>query len=65
MSAYLDEDRAVSVVAERLHIAKNTVLYRVKKAERLLGRPVRENRLAVHAALGFIEVFGPPSQRAE
>ncbi len=63
LSAYLDEDRAVSAVAGRLHIAKNTVLYRVKKAEQLRGRPVRQDRLAVHAALRFVEVFGPPSQR--
>ncbi|WP_051886166.1 PucR family transcriptional regulator [Streptomyces hygroscopicus] len=65
LSAYLDDDRAVSAVAERLHIAKNTVLYRVKKAEQLRGRPVKEDRLAVHAALNFVEVFGPPSQRAD
>ncbi|AGP51942.1 hypothetical protein M271_01525 [Streptomyces rapamycinicus NRRL 5491] len=65
LSAYLDDDRAVSAVAERLHIAKNTVLYRVKKAEQLRGRPVKEGRLAVHAALNFVEVFGPPSQRPD
>ncbi|MFG3289172.1 PucR family transcriptional regulator [Streptomyces sp. NPDC048179] len=65
LSAYLDDDRAVSAVAERLHIAKNTVLYRVKKAEQLRGHPVKGDRLVVHAALDFIEVFGPPSQKPD
>ncbi|MEU7592574.1 helix-turn-helix domain-containing protein [Streptomyces sp. NPDC039022] len=65
LRVYLDEDRAVSAVAERLHIAKNTVLYRVKKAEQLRRRSVKEDRLAVHAALTFVEVFGPPAPQPD
>lgn len=37
--------------AARLHVHKNTVLYRVRKAEEILGRPVTEERLAIEVAL--------------
>ncbi|MER7435804.1 MULTISPECIES: PucR family transcriptional regulator [Pseudonocardia] len=37
--------------AARLHLHKNTVHYRVRKAEELLGRPVGEDRLQVEVAL--------------
>ncbi|KAA5835268.1 PucR family transcriptional regulator [Saccharopolyspora hirsuta] len=58
LKSYLDEDRSPSVAARRLHVAKNTVLYRVKKAEQLRGRPLEDNRLQVHAALHLAEVLG-------
>lgn len=47
----LDNERGVAVTAKHLHIAKNTVAYRVKKAEQLLGRSLREDRLRLHLAL--------------
>jgi len=47
----LDNERGVAVTAKRLHIAKNTVVYRVKKAEQLLGRSLREDHLRLHLAL--------------
>jgi DNA-binding PucR family transcriptional regulator len=34
-----------------MHVHKNTVLYRVRKAEELLGRPVTDGRLAIEVAL--------------
>jgi DNA-binding PucR family transcriptional regulator len=37
--------------AARMHVHKNTVLYRVRKAEELLGRPVTDGRLAIEVAL--------------
>ena len=36
--------------ASRMHVHKNTVLYRVRKAEELLGRPVTDGRLAIEVA---------------
>ncbi|MFF7249653.1 PucR family transcriptional regulator [Embleya sp. NPDC008237] len=47
----LDNERGVAVTAKHLHIAKNTVVYRVKKAEQLLGRSLREDHLRLHLAL--------------
>ncbi|MGM1062022.1 PucR family transcriptional regulator [Saccharothrix sp. Mg75] len=57
LKSYLDEDRSPAVAARRLHVAKNTVLYRVKKAERLRGSPLGDNRLHLHAALHLAEVL--------
>ncbi|WP_414119452.1 PucR family transcriptional regulator [Streptomyces sp. CWNU-52H] len=54
----LDNERAVAVTAKHLHIAKNTVVYRVKKAEQLLGRSLREDRLRLHLALYLAERLG-------
>ncbi|MFF2328857.1 MULTISPECIES: PucR family transcriptional regulator [unclassified Streptomyces] len=47
----LDNERGVAITAKHLHIAKNTVVYRVKKAEQLLGRSLREDHLRLHLAL--------------
>ncbi|QDQ11397.1 PucR family transcriptional regulator [Streptomyces spectabilis] len=47
----LDNERGVAITAKHLHVAKNTVVYRVKKAEQLLGRSLREDRLRLHLAL--------------
>jgi sugar diacid utilization regulator len=52
-----DAERSVAAVARTLHIAKNTVLYRVRKAERLRGRPLGEDRLRLHAALHLISAM--------
>ncbi len=54
----LDNERAVAVTAKHLHIAKNTVVYRVKKAEQMLGRSLREDHLRLHLALYLAERLG-------
>jgi len=56
---YLDSDRSVSATAAELHIAKNTVVYRMKKAEQLRGKPLRQDRLRLHAALHLANELGP------
>jgi DNA-binding PucR family transcriptional regulator len=48
---FLQENRSFKATAERLTLHKNTVQYRVSKAEKGLGRPVDENRLYVELAL--------------
>ncbi|GAB3449343.1 PucR family transcriptional regulator [Actinophytocola sediminis] len=63
LKSYLDEDRSPAVAARRLHVAKNTVLYRVKKAEQLRGSPLGDNRLQLHAALHLAEVLGTGGAR--
>jgi DNA-binding PucR family transcriptional regulator len=44
--------------AARLHLHKNTVHYRVRKAEEVRGRPVREDRLDVEVALVACKQLG-------
>lgn len=58
LKCYLDHDRSVATVAARMHVAKNTVLYRIKRAEQVRGRPLCDNRLQLHTALYLAETFG-------
>ncbi|MGI5499676.1 PucR family transcriptional regulator [Lentzea sp. CA-135723] len=59
LKVYLDHDRGLSAAAADLHVAKNTVLYRVRKAEQLLARPIRTGRLRLHVALHLADELGP------
>ncbi|MFG3097704.1 PucR family transcriptional regulator [Streptomyces sp. NPDC048202] len=49
--AYLSSGGSYTQAAARLHLHKNTVHYRIRKAEELLGRPLAEGRLEVEVAL--------------
>jgi hypothetical protein len=49
--AFLRSGGSYKTTAERLVLHKNTVQYRVRKAEESLGRPVSENRHDVELAL--------------
>jgi DNA-binding PucR family transcriptional regulator len=51
LMAYLDTERSLMRAAERLHIARNTVAYRVRKAEDLLHRDLRERTTELQCAL--------------
>lgn len=51
LKCYLDRDRSLARTAAHLHVARNTVAYRVHRAEELRGRPATERRLQLHAAL--------------
>ena len=54
---YLDCHGSPQEAAGELQVAKNTVIYRVKRAEELLGRSVRDSQLELHAALRLAELF--------
>jgi DNA-binding PucR family transcriptional regulator len=56
--AYLDEERSVNAVAKQLHVARNTVSYRVKRAEALLGRSIADRQLELHVALLLERAIG-------
>lgn len=51
LRVFLAEGGSYTWAAARLHLHKNTVHYRVRKAEELLGRPVGKDRLQVEVAL--------------
>jgi DNA-binding PucR family transcriptional regulator len=44
--------------AARMHTHKNTVLYRLQKAEEALGHPLEDDRLGLELALTLAEYFG-------
>jgi DNA-binding PucR family transcriptional regulator len=46
-------------VAKELYVHQNTVAYRVKRAEELLGRRVTENSVELTCALTLAAVLGP------
>jgi hypothetical protein len=51
---YLDTGRNLMETARRLHVHRNTVVYRLGKIERLLGRPLDERPFATQAALTLV-----------
>jgi hypothetical protein len=50
----------VEAAAQQLFVHKNTVRYRLARAEELLGRPIAEHAAQVELALRHVELFGPP-----
>ncbi|WP_433802235.1 PucR family transcriptional regulator [Actinomycetospora sp. CA-084318] len=60
LHAYLAADRSSSEAAGRLHLHKNTVHYRLRRAEEVLGHPVTEGRLDVEVALLVCRHLGWP-----
>lgn len=51
LRTYLEERSSPSRTARRLGVHQNTVIYRMKRAEELLGHPLDERRLEVEVAL--------------
>ena len=51
LRVFLEENGSYKTTAERLTLHKNTVQYRVRKAEEGLGRPIADARLHVEVAL--------------
>jgi DNA-binding PucR family transcriptional regulator len=64
VQVFLQQGGSFTEAAARLHLHKNTVHYRVKKAEQLRGRPLAEDRLDVEVALLVCDALGVgfPSQ---
>ena len=58
VAAYLACDRSLAKAAELLHVARNTVAYRVKKVEGLIGRDLRERKLELESALRLAQRLG-------
>ena len=51
LCVYLEEYASPARTSRRLGIHHNTVVYRVREAEKLLGRPVKERRMELEIAL--------------
>ncbi|MFI7498943.1 helix-turn-helix domain-containing protein [Streptomyces sp. NPDC049687] len=51
VQVFLDARGSFTDAATRMHVHKNTVHYRVRKAEEILGHPLTENRLDIEVAL--------------
>jgi DNA-binding PucR family transcriptional regulator len=55
---FLGSGSSYTATAELLSMHKNSVQYRVQKAEQLRGRPLREDRLDVELALRVCDLLG-------
>jgi len=56
--AFLRSGSNARAAADLLGTHRNTVLYRVKRVEELLGHPIEERRLRLELALTLVDVFG-------
>jgi len=59
VTALMEEGGRTTTAAKRLGIHQNTVTYRVRQAERLLGHPLAERRFEVEVALRLLRVIEP------
>ncbi len=57
LRAYLEENLSPARAARRLGIHQNTVVYRVKRAEELLGHKIEPRRLHLEVALRLAEMI--------
>jgi len=55
---FLETGGSFTDAATRLHLHKNTVHYRVRKAEEIRGRPLTDSRLDVEVALVACQQLG-------
>jgi DNA-binding PucR family transcriptional regulator len=58
LKCYLDAERSLNTTAELLHVARNTVAYRIQRAEQLRGREIEVRRMQLQVALALTEEFG-------
>lgn len=58
IATYLDENNSLIRAAEKLYVNRNTVAYRLAKADRLLGFSVKTRRHELLAALAILKVLG-------
>jgi DNA-binding PucR family transcriptional regulator len=64
--AYMSSGSSLATAAAEMHLHKNTIQYRVRKAEEARGRPLADGRLDVEVALLACRLLGstvlrPPS----
>jgi DNA-binding PucR family transcriptional regulator len=57
--AFLTSGGSATRVAKELYVHQNTVAYRVKRAEEMLGRKVNETPIELTCALKLAAVLGP------
>ena len=62
---FLESGGSYKTTAERLVLRKNTVQYRIRKAEESLGRPVGDSRRDVELALLASHWLGPTVLRSK
>ena len=60
---FLSTGSSFAATAGRLTVHRNTVQYRVRKAEEAVGRPIQDHRADVELALRVCQCVGSPVLR--
>ncbi|XPP26305.1 MAG: PucR family transcriptional regulator [Leucobacter sp.] len=60
LRCYLEEQGSGQAVARRMHVVRNTVSYRVQRAEELMKQPIAGRTQEVHAALVIADALPCP-----
>ncbi len=55
---YLADESSPHAAARVLHVSRNTVAYRIKRASELLGYDVADRRYPLHTALVLVDTYG-------
>ncbi len=63
VQTYLEARGSLTDAAARMHVHKNTVHYRIRRAEEVLGHPLTVNRLETEVALMVSEQLGLGQRR--
>ncbi|MGF0313242.1 PucR family transcriptional regulator [Rhodococcus sp. IEGM1428] len=58
LATYLEVNHSPDAAARALGVHKNTVRYRIQRAEEMLGRPIGRNRLELELALRYAAIYG-------
>ncbi|SOJ53038.1 Purine catabolism regulatory protein [Mycobacterium simulans] len=61
LRTYLDENCSRGRTAKRLHVHENTVAYRIRQAEEILGRSIDRRTLELRVALSLAELVAQAS----
>ena len=59
LATYLATNGSLLATSERLHVHRNTVRYRVQKAEQERGAALDHNRIDLELALRIVDLLGP------
>lgn len=62
---YLECNCSPASTAARVNVVKNTVVYRIRRAEELLGRSVKDRQGMLWAALHLVDVVDPAESQYE
>jgi DNA-binding PucR family transcriptional regulator len=60
LGVYLEENCSRSRAAKRLGLHENTITYRIRRTQEVLGRPIESDSLRLSAALALMPVVIEP-----
>ncbi len=53
LKAYITNQQSTTIVSNKMHIHRNTLMYRLKKAEKITNTPIHDNLVNTHLLVSF------------